>query len=159
MVGVFVAHDLDNDEYVCQIPIFPPYTSPSDFDEAMILKLLIAGLGLKGTNEVNRDKDRFNIQILSVNNWTMNAQVAARFSDNFAGNYKLTGGKGSALGLGASVFLAGDAAHRFPPAGGFGMNTGLQDVHNLAWKLAFASQGLADPKLLDSYATGFLLYI
>jgi hypothetical protein len=34
------------------------------------------------------------------------------------------------------VFLVGDAAHRFPPAGGFGMNTGLQDAHNLAWKLA-----------------------
>jgi 2-polyprenyl-6-methoxyphenol hydroxylase-like FAD-dependent oxidoreductase len=34
------------------------------------------------------------------------------------------------------VFLAGDAAHRFPPAGGFGMNTGVQDAHNLAWKLA-----------------------
>ena len=34
------------------------------------------------------------------------------------------------------VLLAGDAAHRFPPAGGFGMNTGIQDAHNLAWKLA-----------------------
>lgn len=34
------------------------------------------------------------------------------------------------------MFLAGDAAHRFPPAGGFGMNTGIQDAHNLAWKLA-----------------------
>ncbi len=36
------------------------------------------------------------------------------------------------------VFLVGDAAHRFPPAGGFGMNTGIQDAHNLAWKLALA---------------------
>jgi hypothetical protein len=35
-----------------------------------------------------------------------------------------------------NAFLAGDAAHRFPPAGGFGMNTGIQDAHNLAWKLA-----------------------
>ncbi|PSR84782.1 Tetracenomycin polyketide synthesis hydroxylase, partial [Actinidia chinensis var. chinensis] len=34
------------------------------------------------------------------------------------------------------ITLAGDAAHRFPPAGGFGMNTGIQDAHNLAWKLA-----------------------
>ncbi len=31
------------------------------------------------------------------------------------------------------VFLAGDAAHRFPPAGGFGLNTGVQAAHNLAW--------------------------
>jgi FAD binding domain len=39
------------------------------------------------------------------------------------------------------VFLAGDAAHRFPPAGGFGMNTGIQDAHNLAWKLAAVLHG------------------
>lgn len=39
------------------------------------------------------------------------------------------------------VFLVGDAAHRFPPAGGFGMNTGVQDAHNLAWKLALALHG------------------
>ena len=34
------------------------------------------------------------------------------------------------------VFLAGDAAHSFPPTGDLGLNTGVQDVHNLAWKLA-----------------------
>ena len=39
------------------------------------------------------------------------------------------------------VLLAGDAAHRFPPAGGFGMNTGIQDAHNLAWKLAAVLHG------------------
>ena len=37
---------------------------------------------------------------------------------------------------GKGVYLVGDAAHRFPPSGGFGMNSGLQDAHNLAWKLA-----------------------
>lgn len=50
------------------------------------------------------------------------------------------------------VFLAGDAAHIHPPVGGQGMNTGLQDAHNLAWKLALASRGLAVPGLLDSYS-------
>ncbi|MBT2368731.1 FAD-dependent monooxygenase [Streptomyces sp. ISL-10] len=51
------------------------------------------------------------------------------------------------------VFLAGDAAHVHSPAGGQGMNTGLQDAANLSWKLASAVQGLApDPEaLLDSY--------
>jgi len=49
------------------------------------------------------------------------------------------------------VFLAGDAAHRFPPTGGLGMNTGIQDAHNLAWKLAFVLLGHAPDALLDTY--------
>jgi 2-polyprenyl-6-methoxyphenol hydroxylase-like FAD-dependent oxidoreductase len=49
------------------------------------------------------------------------------------------------------VFLAGDAAHIHSPAGGQGMNTGMQDAANLAWKLALVQQGLALPTLLDSY--------
>jgi putative polyketide hydroxylase/tetracenomycin A2 monooxygenase-dioxygenase len=49
------------------------------------------------------------------------------------------------------VFLAGDAAHALPPTGGMGMNSGIQDVHNLAWKLAFVLNGWADSRLLDSY--------
>jgi hypothetical protein len=49
------------------------------------------------------------------------------------------------------VFLAGDAAHVVPPNGGFGGNTGVQDAHNLAWKLAFVLQGKAGPGLLDTY--------
>jgi len=50
------------------------------------------------------------------------------------------------------VLLAGDAAHRFPPTGGFGMNSGIQDSHNLGWKLHLVLRGLADEGLLDSYA-------
>jgi len=49
------------------------------------------------------------------------------------------------------VILAGDAAHRFPPAGGMGLNSGIQDVRNLGWKLAFALRGLAGEALLDTY--------
>jgi hypothetical protein len=51
------------------------------------------------------------------------------------------------------VFLAGDAAHCHSPAGGQGMNTGLQDATNLGWKLAAAVQGWAPDGLLDSYQT------
>ena len=50
------------------------------------------------------------------------------------------------------VFLAGDAAHIHSPAGGQGMNTGMQDAFNLAWKLALVIQGAATPSLLDSYS-------
>ncbi|MEU1587292.1 FAD-dependent oxidoreductase [Micromonospora sp. NPDC005710] len=49
------------------------------------------------------------------------------------------------------VFLAGDACHAHPPAGGFGVNAGIQDAHNLAWKLADVLQGHADESLLESY--------
>jgi pentachlorophenol monooxygenase len=49
------------------------------------------------------------------------------------------------------AFVAGDAAHIHPPTGAQGMNTGIQDAHNLAWKLALALQGTASAGLLASY--------
>ncbi|CAJ0553068.1 Ff.00g115800.m01.CDS01 [Fusarium sp. VM40] len=61
------------------------------------------------------------------------------------------------------VFIAGDAAHVMPPTGGMGGNTGVQDVHNLAWKLAYVLKGRAGKSLLDTYTlerqpvAGFLM--
>jgi 2-polyprenyl-6-methoxyphenol hydroxylase-like FAD-dependent oxidoreductase len=49
------------------------------------------------------------------------------------------------------IFIAGDAAHLFTPTGGFGLNTGIDDSANLAWKLAAVLQGWGGPRLLDSY--------
>ncbi|MGA5699574.1 FAD-dependent oxidoreductase [Peterkaempfera bronchialis] len=49
------------------------------------------------------------------------------------------------------LFLAGDSAHEMSPTGAFGSNTGIQDAHNLAWKLAAVLGGWAGPGLLDSY--------
>jgi FAD binding domain len=49
------------------------------------------------------------------------------------------------------AFIAGDAAHIHPPTGGQGMNTGIQDAYNLAWKLALVVTGAAPESLLDSY--------
>ena len=72
------------------------------------------------------------VEIINLLFWTLAADTAERFR---------TG----------RVFLAGDAAHRLPPTGGFGANTGIQDVHNLAWKLAFVLHGHAPPTLLDTY--------
>lgn len=64
--------------------------------------------------------------------WRMSAQIPDAFS------------KGR-------VYLAGDAAHRFPPAGGQGLNSGLQDAVNLGWKLAFVVKGIGTVRLLESY--------
>ncbi len=50
-----------------------------------------------------------------------------------------------------NVFLVGDAAHIHSPAGGQGMNTGLQDAYNLTWKLALVIKNIADEKLLETY--------
>ncbi len=63
--------------------------------------------------------------------WRANIRLAGRYRDG-------------------QVFLAGDAAHIHSPAGGQGMNTGIQDAHNLGWKLAAVARGAA-PALLDSY--------
>ena len=49
------------------------------------------------------------------------------------------------------VFLAGDASHRFPPHGGFGMNSGIQDSQNLVWKLIARLRWKAGDRLLDTY--------
>ena len=72
------------------------------------------------------------VEILSCAPWTVSARVADRYSVG-------------------RIFLVGDAAHEMTPAGGHGMNTGIQDAHNLAWKLAATLQSAAGSRLLDTY--------
>jgi 2-polyprenyl-6-methoxyphenol hydroxylase-like FAD-dependent oxidoreductase len=72
------------------------------------------------------------VKVINRSVWRLSRQVAANFR------------KGR-------VLLVGDSAHRFPPNGGYGMNSGIQDAHNLAWKLAFVLSGRASTRLLDSY--------
>jgi 2-polyprenyl-6-methoxyphenol hydroxylase-like FAD-dependent oxidoreductase len=78
---------------------------------------------------VGRD---FEFEILSVLPWVRRELVAERYR----------GGRG---------FIAGDAAHVMSPTGGFGMNTGIQDVVDLSWKLAAVIEGWGGDRLLDSY--------
>ena len=72
------------------------------------------------------------VTLHSVNHWQFEGVVAQRFRVG-------------------STFLAGDAAHRHPPTGGLGLNAGVQDSHNLAWKLAAVLKGQAEPAMLDTY--------
>lgn len=72
------------------------------------------------------------VTIKAVSKWQINHMVAETYQ----------------LGR---VFLAGDAAHRHPPANGLGSNTSVQDAFNLAWKLAAVVSDQADPRLLDTY--------
>jgi putative polyketide hydroxylase len=72
------------------------------------------------------------VKILSIAPWTASAHVAEQYCHG-------------------RVFLAGDAAHEMPPTGGFGLNTGVQDVHNLIWKLAAVLGGVARSSLLNTY--------
>ena len=74
------------------------------------------------------------VTIDSIMHWEAAAEVAERMQT-------------------ARVFIAGDAAHVMPPTGGFGGNTGVQDAHNLAWKLARVLKGEAPAALLATYET------
>ncbi len=74
------------------------------------------------------------VRLINKEFWTMAALIANRYR---VGN----------------VFFAGDAAHQLPPTGGFGMNTGIQDAHNLAWKLAMVINNQAEESLLETYFT------
>ena len=81
------------------------------------------------------------------------ASLGCDIAVEFVGHWAWTGGQAlvaDSFGAGR-VLLAGDAVHLFTPTGGFGMNTGIDDAANLAWKLASLVQGWGGPGLLPSY--------
>ena len=119
--GVLIAHHVER-RWVYHTVVSTPHERVEDLTPDTMLARLRAALG-------GADVD---LEITSMSPWRMTAQVADRFR---AGR----------------VFLAGDAAHRFPPTGGLGMNSGIADAFNLAWKLAAVVQGRAADGLLESY--------
>lgn len=119
--GVFVAHDLAN-EWVFMHAYDPDKETAESYDRARCERIVRAAMV----------RDDVPLEILTLSPWVMTCQVAERYRDG-------------------RVFLVGDAAHRFPPTGGLGLNTGVQDAHNLAWKLAAVLDGRAPDSLLDTY--------
>lgn len=106
---------------VFMLRIDPEKTPPESFDEAQCRQIVDQVIG--------RAHD---YAITSVGSWIMSAQIARQYRE------------GRAL-------LVGDAGHRFPPTGGLGLNTGVEDVENLIWKLNAVLRGKANESLLDSY--------
>lgn len=72
------------------------------------------------------------MKVVRMNNWQVQGVLARSFRQG-------------------RIFLAGDAAHRHPPTTGLGLNSAIQDAHNLAWKLAAVIKGHAADSLLDTY--------
>ena len=95
----------------------------SDLDETAILAKIRELLGV----------GELPITIKRISRWSVQGTLADRYSDR-------------------RVFLVGDAAHRHPPTTGLGLNTCVQDAHNLAWKLHAVISGHADAALLETYA-------
>ncbi len=119
--GTLVAHDIDR-EWVYMRPFDSDRESEADYPPTRCAELVRAAIGT----------DCGPIQLETLSSWTMSAQVAERYREG-------------------RIFLAGDSAHRFPPTGGLGLNSGVQDAHALAWRLAAVYAGWAGPSLLDSY--------
>ncbi|WP_158891551.1 FAD-dependent monooxygenase [Amycolatopsis anabasis] len=94
----------------------------TELSEERTVELLHAAIG----------DDSIEIELHEVNAWEAAVGMASSFRQG-------------------RIFLVGDAAHVQSPAGALGMNTGIQDSHNLAWKLAAVLGGVAGPGLLDTY--------
>jgi len=122
LVGCFVCHDLQEGEWVLQVPYFEPFQTSEAYTTQRVRELIMAGLGIDAINDGDGARA---VDALSIRPWTMSSTVAETYL----------------AGPSQRIVLAGDAAHAFPPAGGFGMNTGLQDAHNLAWRLALSLDG------------------
>ncbi|GAA3001695.1 FAD-dependent oxidoreductase [Kitasatospora albolonga] len=103
-------------------PSLPPGASHREYSAEECVELVRAAVGVP----------ELAVEVESASSWEVAAQVADRFRDR-------------------RVLLAGDCVHVMPPTGGFGGNMGVQDAHNLAWKLALVLRGQAGPELLDSY--------
>lgn len=123
-IGVLVAHDLNEGEFVLQIPYYPPQQKLKDFSSKVCEQIIFKLVGWEPVD----------VEVVDIKPWVMHAEVAEKF-----------------VSCNNRVILVGDAAHRFPPAGAFGMNTGIQDAHNLAWKVSSLLHNIASPSIIQTY--------
>lgn len=113
----------NTDRWLLNVPYDPEQgVSPDDFTPVYCQELVRQAVGLPDLAP----------DILGILPWEAAVRVAGRYQQQ-------------------RIFLAGDAAHVMPPSGAFGMNTGIADAHNLAWKLTAVLNGQASPVLLTSY--------
>src|SRR5215216_3700186 len=127
---ILMAHDGVGQRWVFATGYDPERESIEDYTDERVAGMVRAASGLPDV-EV-RLRPQVPGTDLKVLGFSIGAQVARRYR---AGR----------------VFLAGDAARINPPTGGIGGSTGIQDAHNLGWKLAAVLRGQAGPALLDTY--------
>jgi putative polyketide hydroxylase len=119
------------DSWVLMLPYHPEDgDSPDDFTEQRCLEMIRAATGDPGLSATVLPAVPGDERL--VQPWELAAWVADRY-------------------VSGRIFLVGDAAHVMPPSGGLGANTGIQDAHNLAWKLGAVLSDYAGPALLNSY--------
>ena len=121
--GTLIAYDQAS-TWVLMHPWNPQSEQLDDYDDERCRTALARAVGEPVTEAI----------LENISPWSMSAQIAEKYRSE-------------------RIFIAGDAAHRFPPAGGLGLNTGAGDVQNLTWKLAAVLQGRAGSALLDTYET------
>jgi putative polyketide hydroxylase len=127
---VLMAHDEIGHRWVFGTGYAPEGESVENYTDEQCIQLVRSAAGLPDV------KVKLHPQIpgtdLKVLGFAVGAQLAQRYCVD-------------------RVFLVGDAVHIVPPTGGLGANTGIQDAHNLAWKLAAVLRGQAGSALLDTY--------